>query len=124
MARGDNTGKHWKKNDWVVKRAKEGMGEITDHNIQVAKLPPVGTYVYLRERYDYKRGYGEDNSVLASYKLMDRELDGWDMPIVFKITGYTYSNSDEDVMRRDNYVFFEGKRNGGSYVHKTSLFSS
>lgn len=102
-------------NDWCVYRQKD-MGELHEKNEARFPLPPVGSYVVVRVRETFLRGYGEDKSVLGIYNFDDNCLDAWGKPLVYRVMEYKLGIDKPTAP--GNAVYLEARTKRGHYTYK------
>ncbi len=114
-----NEGMHWKQSDWSCKRQKD-YGEIVSENRVKFPLPEVGSYVYVRVNHVYFKGRGKDRTIKCTYELLDRCVDAWNTPLVYKVIGYSISK--DEPLAKGNKIILEARRNnGGGYVYRETF---
>lgn len=106
-----------KQNQWCVYKQKD-MGELHEKNEVRFELPPIGSYVVVRVRHTYLRGYGKNGDVRGAYVLDDNCLDAMGRALVYKVIDYKLGI--DKPLDRGNAVYLEATTRSG-YVYKKWL---
>ena len=103
---------------WSGRRQKDN-GPLYDNNEFRFPLPPVGSYVVVRVRETFERGYGEENDVKGRWVPDDNCVDGWGVPLVYTVVGYTKGIEDH---RKGNVCLLEARsKRNKDYINKKRL---